>query len=27
MLDGAAGFMPPSPGPAFDAEITFEATP
>ena len=27
MLNGAAGFMPPSPGPAFDAEITFEASP
>jgi hypothetical protein len=27
MLNGFAGFTPPSPGPAFDAEITFEATP
>ncbi len=26
-IDMLAGFMPPSPGPAFDAEITFEATP
>jgi hypothetical protein len=27
MLNGAAGFMPQSPGPSFDAEIAFEATP
>jgi len=27
MLNSFGGFAPPSPGPAFDAEITFEATP